>query len=394
MTSYQFTSESVGIGHPDKVCDQISDAILDACLMQDENSRAGIETLVTQQRVIVAGEINTNANINFEQIVRDTIKEIGYTNPELEFDFQNAKVEILIHQQSPDISQGVDEDKGSFQDQGAGDQGIMFGYATNETKNYMPLAINLANEILNKAKDFRINKIMPYLNPDCKSQVTLNYDENNNPIRIDTIVFSTHHSKDVSLEEIKNDAIEKIIKPICIHLMDNDTKILVNPTGRFVHGGPFADAGLTGRKIITDTYGGYGRHGGGAFSGKDPSKVDRSATYAARWIAKNIVAAGLADTCEIQLSYAIGYPKPTSINVNTYNTEKVKKEIIEKAINIVFDLSPKGIVQALNLKKPIYKKTAYGGHFGQEPEGDYFTWEKLDKVEELRDVVKSLLFSS
>jgi len=384
MSKNYFTSESVGIGHPDKVCDRISDSILDECLKQDPNSRVAVETLVTTQKVVVAGEITTNAKLDYEKIIRDTIKEIGYTEEELGFDYKNANVEILLHSQSPDISQGVSEGEGLFKEQGAGDQGIMFGYATNETENYMPLAINLANKIVEKAKEMRERKIMNYLNPDCKSQVTIEYDENGQAKRIDTIVFSTHHKEDVSLEQIREEVIENIIEPLCDKMIDGDTKILINPTGRFVVGGPTGDTGVTGRKIIVDSYGGYSRHGGGAFSGKDPSKVDRSAAYAARWVAKNVVAAGLSDKCEVQVSYAIGYPKPTSIFVETFGKEKIEKEKIEQAIKEIFDLSPKGINVALELKKPIYKKTSFGGHFGQEAKDEFFTWERLDKVEELK----------
>ncbi|MFH1290613.1 MAG: methionine adenosyltransferase, partial [Nanoarchaeota archaeon] len=304
------------------------------------------------------------------------------------FDYQNAKVEVKIHAQSPDISQGVSEGEGLFKEQGAGDQGIMFGFATNETSSYMPLAIDLAHKIVIKAKQFRENGT-DYIYPDCKSQVTIYY-EDDKPKYIDTIVFSTHHSDSVTLERIRKDAIEKIITPICGLFITEKTKILVNPTGRFVVGGPNGDTGLTGRKIIVDTYGGYGRHGGGAFSGKDPSKVDRSATYAARWIAKNVVAAGLAEKCEIQLSYAIGYSKPLNITVDTFNTGKFPDSKIEEAIRRVFDLSPKAIITQLNLKKPIYLKTSFGGHFGQKPEADFFPWERLDKLEELREAAFSL----
>ena len=382
--SYYFTSESVGMGHPDKVCDRVSDSILDACLEQDKNSRVAIETLVTYQTVIVAGEITTNAKINYEEIIRNTLKEIGYIDEKLGFDYKNAKIQVFIHKQSPDISQGVSEGEGLFKEQGAGDQGIMFGFATNETDNYMPLAINLANKIVQKAREVREKNILNYLNPDCKSQVTVEYDENGKAKRIDTIVFSTHHSEEISLEEIREDTLREIIIPSCNGLIDDKTKILINPTGRFVLGGPAGDTGVTGRKIIVDSYGGYSRHGGGAFSGKDASKVDRSAAYAARWVAKNIVAAGLADKCEVQLSYAIGYPKPTSVFVETFGTEKVPKSKIEKIISELFDLSPKGINESLELKNPIYKETSFGGHFGQEPNGKRFSWEKLNKVDEIK----------
>jgi S-adenosylmethionine synthetase len=384
MRDNYFTSESVGIGHPDKVCDIISDSILDACLLLDPNSRVAVETMVTKQRVIVAGEITTLAKVNYEEVVRKAIEEIGYVEDNLQFDFKNAKVEILIHAQSLDISQGVNEGEGLYSEQGAGDQGIMFGYATNETSNYMPLAINLANLIVVKARELREKKEIDYLKPDCKSQVTLIYDSSWKIKGIDTIVFSTHHSENISLDKIREEVLEKIIKPVCGDLLKDYTKILINPTGRFVVGGPAGDTGLTGRKIIVDTYGGMGRHGGGAFSGKDPTKVDRSAAYAARYVAKNIVAADFCDRCEIQLSYAIGYPKPTSIFIETFGTEKVDKEKIENAVMKVFDLSPKAILNYLSLRKPIYEKTSFGGHFGQKPRGDFFTWEKLDRVEALK----------
>jgi len=383
---YYFTSESVGIGHPDKVCDRISDAILDACLSQDEDSRVAVETLVTIQKVIISGEVTTSADVNYEAVVRETIKEIGYDESVSGFDYINCDIQVLIHSQSPDISQGVSEGVGLYKEQGAGDQGIMFGFATNETANYMPLAIGLSHKIVERAKLLRESKTLSYLKPDCKSQVTVLYDENNKAKELDAVVFSTHHAENTPLEKIREDVLEKIIKPICGRLLSERTKILINPTGRFVVGGPEGDTGLTGRKIIVDTYGGYGRHGGGAFSGKDPSKVDRSAAYASRWVAKNIVAAGLADKCEVQLSYAIGYPDPTSIHIDTFGTNKVPENKIENAVKRVFDLTPRGISDSLNLKNPIYKKTSFGGHFGQKPIGDFFTWERLDKIEELRTV--------
>jgi len=385
---YLFTSESVGIGHPDKVCDAISDGILDACLKQDPNSRVAVETLVTTNTVVIAGEITTQAQINYEEVARNTIKEIGYTHNNIKFDYQNASIDIKIHSQSPDISQGVSEGEGLFKEQGAGDQGIMFGYATNETGSYMPLAIDLAHKMVRLAKELRESEKINYIYPDCKSQVTICY-EDEKPQYIDAIVFSTHHKENVTLEKIREDVLEKIIKPICGKLMNEKTKIYVNPTGRFVVGGPDGDTGVTGRKIIVDTYGGYAKHGGGAFSGKDPSKVDRSAAYAARWVAKNVVAAGLAEKCEIQLSYAIGYSQPLNITIDTNGTGKFSDEIIEKAVRKVFDLSPGGINRSLNLKKPIYQKTSFGGHFGQKAEGDFFPWEKLDKLQELREAAFS-----
>jgi len=389
MVRYYFTSESVGIGHPDKVCDAISDSILDACLAQDSESRVAVETLVTTQTVIVAGEVTTKSEVDYEQVVRDTIKNIGYTKEELGFDYNSANVEVKIHKQSPDISQGVTEGEGLYKEQGAGDQGIMFGFATNETENYMPLALDLANKIVRKAKELREAGVIDYIYPDCKSQVTIFY-EDDVPKFIDTIVFSTHHSDSASLDKIREEAIDKIIKPICGNMINENTKVLVNPTGRFVVGGPYGDSGVTGRKIIVDTYGGYARHGGGAFSGKDPSKVDRSAAYASRWVAKNVVAAGLADKCEIQLSYAIGYSQPLNITVNTFGTGKFEDEKIEQSIKKVFDLSPSGIINSLNLKKPIFQKTSFGGHFGQKAEGNFFSWERLNKIEELRAVAFGL----
>jgi S-adenosylmethionine synthetase len=387
--AYFFTSESVGIGHPDKICDAISDAILDACLKEDPNSRVAIETLVTTNTAIISGEVTTNAQINYEQVAKEAIREIGYTSNKINFDYSTVNIDIKVHAQSPDISQGVTEGQGLFKEQGAGDQGIMFGFATNETANYMPLAIDLAHKIVKKAKDLRESGEINYIYPDCKSQVTICY-KDNKPDYIEAVVFSTHHKEEVNLERIREDSIKKIITPICGNLINEKTKIYVNPTGKFAVGGPDGDTGLTGRKIIVDTYGGYGRHGGGAFSGKDPSKVDRSAAYAARWVAKNIVAAGLADKCEIQLSYAIGYPEPLNITVETYGTGKFSDETIEKAIRKVFNLSPGKIITELNLKKPIYQKTSSFGHFGQKPEGDFFPWEKLNKVEELRETAFNL----
>lgn len=387
---YYFTSESVGNGHPDKVCDQISDAILDACLTQDKDSRVAIETLVTSQTVVIAGEVTTNAKVNFEQVARDTIKQIGYIDKDLGFDYENAEVIVRVHEQSPDISQGVSENQGLFKEQGAGDQGLMFGFASNETSELMPIAISLSHKLVEKARELRETSKLNYLRPDCKSQVTIVYDQDaitktiGQPKRIDAIVLSLNHKPEASLEQIRKDAIELIINPICGSLIDDKTRIFVNPTGRFVVGGPAGDSGVTGRKIIVDSYGGFARHGGGAFSGKDPSKVDRSAAYAARYVAKNIVAAKLADKCEIQVSYAIGYSEPLNITIDCFNTNKIPIEKIEAAVKKVFNLTPKGIITSLNLKAPIYKATASGGHFGRVPEGNLFTWEKTDKVDELR----------
>ena len=383
---YLFTSESVGEGHPDKLCDQVSDAILDACLSVDPESHVACETFATTGMVLVGGEITTKANLDVQKIVRDVVREIGYTNESYGISADSMSVMNTIHTQSPDINQGVvgsglDEFKGQ---QGAGDQGIMFGYACNETPELMPAPIMFSHKLLIKASELRKTGKINWLRPDAKSQVTIEY-EGNKPVRIDAVVVSHQHDENVSYDEVKKTVIEQIIKPVLepTGLLDSNTKFYVNPTGRFVVGGPHGDSGLTGRKIIVDTYGGMGRHGGGAFSGKDPSKVDRSAAYMARYIAKNIVAAGLADRFEIQLSYAIGVPYPVSIMVDTFGTGKVEESKISNAIKKVFDCTPAGIVKALDLKKPIYSKTAKYGHFGREE----FTWEKTDKTEELKSAV-------
>lgn len=377
-----FTSESVSQGHPDKVCDQISDSILDAMLAQDPNSRVACETLATTGLVVVAGEITSKAVVDFQGVVRKTIKDIGYTDPALGFEADSCGVLISVHQQSSDISQGVTEGEGLHTEQGAGDQGIMFGYACNETPTYMPLAIHLAHRLVEELTNARENKKIPYLRPDAKSQVTVEYDDLK-PVRIDTVVISTQHSPDVEYETIRKDMIEKIIKKVIpSNLLDDKTIYHINPTGRFVIGGPHGDSGVTGRKIIVDTYGGYGAHGGGAFSGKDPSKVDRSAAYAARWVAKNIVAAGLSTHCELQLSYAIGVAKPLSIHVDTLGTGKLPEDKICEIITKIFDLRPAAIIKSLDLKRPIYRETARNGHFGRELPN--FTWERLDKVEAIR----------
>ncbi|MDR0465383.1 MAG: methionine adenosyltransferase [Treponema sp.] len=383
---YFFTSESVGEGHPDKLCDQVSDAILDACIKDDPQSRVACETFTSTSLVLIGGEITTNTFVDFHHLVREIAKEIGYTDPSFGLDCNSMAVLDMIHNQSPDISQGVSgtglkKFKGQ---QGAGDQGMMFGYACDETKELMPLPIMLAHKILLNASKQRKNKTIKWLRPDSKSQVTIEY-EGYKPVRIDTVVVSHQHDPDVSYKEIESTVIEKIIKPVLepTGLLDNKTKYYVNPTGRFVIGGPFGDSGLTGRKIIVDTYGGMGRHGGGAFSGKDPTKVDRSAAYAARYVAKNIVAAKLADRCEIQLAYAIGVPFPVSVMVDTFGTAKVPEEKIEKAIPKVFDLSPAGIISTLDLRRPIYLKTAAYGHFGRSE----FPWEKTDKIEELKKTI-------
>ena len=383
-----FTSESVGEGHPDKLCDQVSDAILDACLKDDPQSRVACETFASTSLVLVGGEITTKTFVDIQQTVRKIAEDIGYTDSSYGLDCKSMAVLNMIHSQSPDISQGVSgtglkKFKGQ---QGAGDQGMMFGYACNETKELMPMPIMLAHKILLHASKLRKNKTLKWLRPDSKSQVTVEY-EGQKPIRIDTVVVSHQHDPDISHKDIEAEVIEKIIKPVLepTGMLDKKTNYYINPTGRFVVGGPFGDSGLTGRKIIVDTYGGMGRHGGGAFSGKDPTKVDRSAAYAARYIAKNIVAAKLADRCEIQLAYAIGVPFPVSIMVDTFGTAKVDETRIEKAAAKVFDLSPAGIIKMLDLRRPIYLKTASYGHFGRAE----FPWEKTDKVEELKKAIGS-----
>lgn len=380
MRTY-FTSESVTEGHPDKICDQISDAILDAILIDDPDARVAVETSVTTGLVLVAGEITTTTYINIQEIVRDTVKTIGYDRGKYGFDADNLAVLVAIDPQSPDIAMGVDES--SDHEQGAGDQGIMFGYATNETDTYMPVTIYYAHKLAQQLSVVRKNKSLSYLRPDGKTQVTFEFNDARQPVRIDSIVVSTQHSPDISQDNLRKDIIEHVIKPVIpANYLDENTTYYINPTGKFVIGGPQGDAGLTGRKIIIDTYGGVGRHGGGAFSGKDPSKVDRSATYAARYVAKNIVAAGLADKCEIQLSYAIGIAHPMSIAVETFGTGKVSDETIIKAINNTFDLTPKGIIETLQLKRPIYFKTAAYGHFGRSDVT--FPWEECNQVETLK----------
>ncbi len=377
--SYLFTSESVTEGHPDKVCDQISDAILDEFLRQDPESRVAVETMTTTGIVVVAGEVTSKAKFDVQEIVRKTIREIGYDNSQYGFDADSCSVLVSLHSQSSDISRGVsaNEDK----EQGAGDQGLMFGYATNETEEFMPMPIMLAHKLTKRLAEARKKKELSWARPDGKSQVTVEY-ENGKPKRIEAIVISTQHSPEVDYEEIKRDVIEKVIKPVCGSMWDDKIRIHVNPTGRFVIGGPPGDAGLTGRKIIVDTYGGMGRHGGGAFSGKDPSKVDRSACYMCRYIAKNIVAAGLADRCEVQVAYAIGVAQPVSLMVSTFNTSKIPEEQIENLVRKHFDMRPAAIISQLKLKSPIYLKTASYGHFGRsEPE---FTWERTDKADILR----------
>lgn len=379
---YLFTSESVSEGHPDKVADQISDAILDAILAQDPTSRVAAETLCNTGLVVLAGEITTRANVDYIDVARETIKRIGYDNTEYGIDFKGCAVLVAYDKQSPDIAQGVDEGKGLDLDQGAGDQGLMFGYACNETPVLMPAAIYYAHRLVERQAELRRDGRLPWLRPDAKSQVTLRY-EDGKPVGVDTVVLSTQHAPDVEYHTIKDAVIEEIIKPVMPReLMRGDIKYFINPTGKFVIGGPQGDCGLTGRKIIVDTYGGAAPHGGGAFSGKDPTKVDRSAAYAGRYVAKNIVAAGLADKCQIQVSYAIGVAKPTSVMVTTFGTGKISDEKLAELVLEHFDLRPKGIVQMLDLLRPIYTKTAAYGHFGrEEPE---FTWEATDKAATLR----------
>jgi S-adenosylmethionine synthetase len=376
-----FTSESVSEGHPDKVADQISDAILDAYMEKDANSRVACETLVTTDYCLVAGEVTSSGTVDLEKVVRDTICEIGYTDHNIGFDGRTCRVDIRIHPQSPDISQGVTEGEGMFKEQGAGDQGLMFGYACDETPELMPTPIIFAHRLVQKLAELRKANILKYIRPDSKSQVTVEY-VNGKPVRVDTVVVSTQHTEDVSHEKIQQDVIEKVIKVVIpAHLLDAQTRFFVNPTGKFVVGGPHGDTGLTGRKIIVDSYGGWARHGGGAFSGKDPSKVDRSAAYAARYVAKNIVAAGLASQCEVQLAYAIGVAEPVSILVDTFGTGKISHEKLEELVRKVFNLKPKGIIEMLKLKLPIFQATAAYGHFGRPPAtAGGFSWERTDKA--------------
>jgi S-adenosylmethionine synthetase len=373
---FLFTSESVTEGHPDKIADQISDAILDACLTQDPHSRVACETLLTTGLAFIAGEITTTAYVDFPAIVRGTVQSVGYTDAGYGFDAQTCSVISSIHEQSPDIKQGVDPG-------GAGDQGMMFGYATNENPEYMPTAILLAHRLTQRLAEIRKTGQLDYLRPDGKSQVTVEYDENYRPVRVDAVVIATQHSELVDNEKLHADILKHVIQAVIpANMLDQDTKYHINPTGRFVVGGPMGDTGLTGRKIIVDTYGGMGRHGGGCFSGKDPTKVDRSACYMARYIAKNIVAAGLADRCEVQLAYAIGVAEPVSVLVDTFGSGKLPNNEFEKLVRANFQITPKGIIESLNLRRPIYRKTAAYGHFGRKDPD--FTWEATDKAEALR----------
>ena len=383
MKDFIFTSESVSEGHPDKVADQISDAILDAILTQDPKSRVACETMVTTGMAIIAGEITTNAIIDYPKVVRETIREIGYNDSAMGFDWETCAILTSIDKQSPDIAQGVTEGEGMFKEQGAGDQGLMFGFACNETPELMPMSILLAHKLVSRLADVRKTGVLDFLRPDSKSQVSIQY-INDKPVHVDTVVISSQHTPEVSYEMIKEGIIEEVVKKIIpAHLMDEHTRFLINPTGRFVIGGPMGDCGLTGRKIIVDSYGGHGAHGGGAFSGKDPSKVDRSAAYMGRYVAKNLVASGVCEKCEVQVAYAIGVAEPVSIMVDCNGTGKIPSKRIAEIVREVFDMRPRAIIEELNLLRPIYRKTAAYGHFGRElPE---FTWERTDKAAIIRE---------
>ncbi|MEM7309264.1 MAG: methionine adenosyltransferase [Planctomycetota bacterium] len=384
MARQLFTSESVSMGHPDKVADQVSDAILDALLAQDPHSRVACETMVTTGLCVVAGEITTNATINYQEIARNTLKRIGYTDDAYGINGDTCAVMVTLDRQSADISQGVTAGEGLHEEQGAGDQGLMFGFACDETDTLMPAAIHFSHRLVEKLADLRESGVLAWLRPDSKSQVTVEYDESGKLERVHTVVISTQHDPDVEYQTIHDEVIARCIREVIpANLLDDQTIYHINPTGRFVVGGPHGDCGLTGRKIIVDTYGGMGRHGGGAFSGKDPSKVDRSAAYAARWVAKNIVAAGLAKRCEVQLAYAIGVAEPLSIRVDTFGTGSAPDDVLVGAVRDVFDLRPAGIISSLDLKKPVFERTAYHGHFGR----DEFSWEQTSKTAALKDAV-------
>ena len=381
--SYFFTSESVTEGHPDKICDQISDAILDAVLKDDPGGACCCEVYTTTGLIVVGGEITTTTYVDVQQVSRTVLKEIGYNNADYGIDYQSCSVLNAIHEQSPQIAQGEDEGAGTHKAQGAGDQGLMFGYACNETEHFMPLPITLAHNLAKQLATVRKDGTLMYLRPDGKSQVTVEYGDDDKPIRVDTVVIAAQHDDGISAEQIKEDIIAQVIRPVCGEYLDENTRFLVNETGKFVIGGPHGDTGLTGRKIIVDTYGGMGRHGGGAFSGKVPNKQDRSGAYMARYIAKNIVAAALAEKCEVQLAYAIGYPEPVSVHITTFGTGKVSDQQIAEAVKKVFDMTPAGIIKTLDLRRPIYRQTAAYGHFGR-PE---FPWEQVDRVEDLKKAV-------
>lgn len=381
--SYFFTSESVTEGHPDKICDQISDAMLDAVLKDDPTGACCCECYTTTGLIVVGGEITTTTYVDVQQVARDVLKDIGYDNADYGIDYKSCSILNAIHEQSVQIAQGEDESDGAHKAQGAGDQGLMFGYACNETEELMPLPIMLAHKLAKRLTDIRKDGTLLYLRPDGKSQITIEYDEHDKPIRVDTVVLAAQHDEGISQEEIKSDLLEHVIKPVCGDYLDDKTRVLVNETGTFIIGGPHGDTGLTGRKIIVDTYGGMGRHGGGAFSGKVPNKQDRSGAYMARYIAKNIVAAGLADKCEVQLAYAIGYPEPVSVHVTTFGTSTIADKTIEAAIKSVFDMTPAGIITTLDLRRPIYRATAAYGHFGRSE----FPWEQTDQVSALKEAV-------